>query len=76
MEPMLSLTVKPQSVELVIGALRQLPHAQVHELVVDLWGQYVKQLDALGLVRVEKTADDEPEAEAESEPDSEGGNAD
>jgi hypothetical protein len=40
---MLTLTVTPQGAEVIIAALRQLPHAQVHDLVMELFGQVQKQ---------------------------------
>jgi hypothetical protein len=40
---MITLTVTPQAADLIIGALRQLPHAQVHELVMDLFAQAKSQ---------------------------------
>ncbi len=47
---MITLIVTPQSAELIIGALRQLPHAQVHDLVMDLFAQ----------VKHQQTPPDEP----------------
>lgn len=41
---MLTLTVSPESAQLIIGALRQLPHAQVHDLVMDLFTQVRNQV--------------------------------
>lgn len=35
--------VDQRNVELLIGALRKLPHDQVHDLVIDLWTQYQTQ---------------------------------
>ncbi len=63
---MFALNVTPDSFNLVIGALRTLPHSQVHDLVMDLWNQYQRQLmDELG-----------QQAAAEPVTDSEGGHAD
>jgi len=42
---MITLNVTPQAADLIIGALRQLPHSQVHDLVMDLFVQ-VKQQQA------------------------------
>ena len=36
---MITLTVTQQEANLIIGALRQLPHAQVHDLVMKLFAQ-------------------------------------
>lgn len=36
----LSIKMTPAGVELVIAALRELPHKQVHDLVSDIWSQY------------------------------------
>jgi len=43
---MLTLQVTPQGAEVVIAALRQLPHAQVHDLVMDLFTQVQQQRQA------------------------------
>lgn len=40
---MIILSVTPQAADLIIGALRQLPHAQVHDLVMDLFVQVKNQ---------------------------------
>lgn len=40
---MLTLNVTPQAADLIIGALRQLPHAQVHDLVMNLAMQVQQQ---------------------------------
>lgn len=37
----------PAGLELVIGALRKLPHEQVHELVEQTWGQYQQEIQRL-----------------------------
>jgi hypothetical protein len=39
----ITLNVTPQSAELIIAALRQLPHGQVHDLVMDLFVQLKRQ---------------------------------
>lgn len=43
---MLTLNVTPQAADLIIGALRQLPHAQVHDLVMNLFNQVQQQQQA------------------------------
>ncbi len=40
---MITLNVTPQAADLIIGALRQLPHSQVHDLVMDLFVQVKQQ---------------------------------
>lgn len=40
---MITLQVSPQAVDLIIAALRQLPHAQVHDLVMELFVQAKNQ---------------------------------
>lgn len=40
---MITLNVTPQAADLIIGALRQLPHSQVHDLVMDLFVQVRQQ---------------------------------
>lgn len=39
----IALYVTKPGIELIIGALRKLPHEQVHDLVNDLWQQYLAQ---------------------------------
>lgn len=41
-EPIALYVTKP-GIELIIGALRKLPHEHVHDLVADLWAQYQTQ---------------------------------
>lgn len=41
-QPFAFYATKP-AIELIIGALRKLPHEQVHDLVNDLWQQYLAQ---------------------------------
>lgn len=36
---MLTINVTPAGADLIIAALRQLPHSQVHDLVMDLFNQ-------------------------------------
>lgn len=43
---MLTLNVTPQGAEVIIAALRQLPHAQVHDLVMNLFMQVQQQQKA------------------------------
>lgn len=44
-------------VELVIAALRKLPHEQVHELIVEIWAQYQGQKPAAQEIAAEPDAD-------------------
>ena len=53
-QPILNIQMVPAGVELVIGALRKLPHEQVHDLVSELWTQYKNQMQQLA--EVQKTA--------------------
>lgn len=39
-----TLTVTPAGAELVIAALRRLPHEQVHDLVMELFTQVKQQM--------------------------------
>lgn len=57
---MFTLKVTPQGAELIIGALRQLPHNQVHDLVMELFGQIQAQQQAPA---VAKPAEPAPEIE-------------
>lgn len=41
-----TLVLQANAAELVIGALRKLPHEQVHDLVMDLFSQFQVQLTA------------------------------
>lgn len=45
--PILMMQMTPGGVELVIGALRKLPHETVDPLVQELWAQYKQQMQAL-----------------------------
>jgi hypothetical protein len=45
--PIVNLQFTPQGVELVIGALRKLPHEQVHDLVQQVWEQYQAEIKRL-----------------------------
>lgn len=45
--PVIHLQFTPQGVELVIGALRKLPHEQIHDLVQQVWEQYQAEIKRL-----------------------------
>lgn len=45
--PILNIKMVPAGVDLVIGALRKLPHEQVDDLVQEIWAQYKTQMNAL-----------------------------
>lgn len=45
---MITLNVTPQGADLIIAALRQLPHSQVHDLVMDLYVQAKSQQAIVG----------------------------
>jgi hypothetical protein len=45
--PILNIQMVPAGVNLVIGALRKLPHDQVDDLVQEIWAQYKAQMQAL-----------------------------
>ena len=42
-----NIKMTPPGVELVIGALRKLPHEQVDGLVQEIWGQYQQEIQRL-----------------------------
>lgn len=48
-QPQIVVNIKftPPGVELVIGALRKLPHEQVDALVQEIWGQYQAEIQRL-----------------------------
>lgn len=48
-QPQVIVNIKftPAGLELVIGALRKLPHEQVHELVEQTFGQYQQEIQRL-----------------------------
>lgn len=48
-QPQIVVNIKftPPGVELVIGALRKLPHEQVDALVQEIWGQYQGEIQRL-----------------------------
>jgi hypothetical protein len=45
--PIVNLQFTPAGVELMIGALRKLPHEQVHDLVQQTWDQYQAEIKRL-----------------------------
>lgn len=45
--PIVNLQFTPQGAELMIAALRKLPHEQVHELVQQVWEQYQAEIKRL-----------------------------
>ena len=61
--PILSIKMVPAGVELVIAALRKLPHEQVDGLVQEIAGQYGYQMQQLQLA-AEKAAAKAPAAPA------------
>lgn len=56
--PILNIKMVPAGIELVIGALRKLPHEQVDDLVRDIWTQYKTAMQQLA--EVQMTAPAEP----------------
>lgn len=55
---MLTLQVTPAAADLIIASLRQLPHNQVHDLVIDLFNQCKAQQAAAAPETVEETAEE------------------
>ena len=56
--PIVNLQFTPQGAELMIAALRKLPHEQVHDLVQQTWEQYqaeIKRLQAPAPVQEAET---------------------
>jgi len=56
--PIVNLQFTPQGAELMIAALRKLPHEQVHDLVQQTWEQYqaeIKRLQAPAPVQETET---------------------
>ena len=56
--PVVNLQFTPQGAELMIAALRKLPHEQVHDLVQQTWEQYqaeIKRLQAPAPVQEAET---------------------
>lgn len=45
--PIMNIQMVPGGVDLVIAALRKLPHDQVDDLVQEIWAQYKAQMNAL-----------------------------
>ena len=45
--PIVNLQFTPQGAELMIAALRKLPHEQVHDLVQQVWEQYQAEIKRL-----------------------------
>jgi len=45
--PIVNLQFTPQGAELMIAALRKLPHEQVHDLVQQTWDQYQAEIKRL-----------------------------
>jgi len=45
--PIVNLQFTPQGAELMIAALRKLPHEQVHDLVQQTWEQYQAEIKRL-----------------------------
>ena len=45
--PVLNIQMVPGGVDLVIAALRKLPHEQVDALVQEIWAQYKAQMNTL-----------------------------
>lgn len=43
--PILTIQVVPAGMDLIIGALRKLPHEQVDDLVQELWAQYKAEMN-------------------------------
>jgi hypothetical protein len=54
--PILNIKMVPAGVDLVIGALRKLPHEQVDDLVQEIWAQYKAQMNALAEAALAETA--------------------
>jgi hypothetical protein len=46
-QPIVNIKFTPAGVELVIGALRKLPHDQVHDLVQETWNQFQQEIKRL-----------------------------
>jgi len=67
MPPILNIRMVPAGIELVIGALRKLPHEQVDELVQELWAQYKNQMNAMAQTAMQKSAQPEQVSESSTE---------
>jgi len=46
-QPIVNIQFTPAGAEMVIGALRKLPHEQVHELVEQVFAQYKQEIARL-----------------------------
>jgi hypothetical protein len=46
-QPIVNIKFTPAGAELMIGALRKLPHEQVHELVEQVFAQYKQEIARL-----------------------------
>jgi len=46
-QPIVNIKFTPAGTELVIAALRKLPHDQVHDLVGEVWQQFQAELGRL-----------------------------
>jgi len=65
--PILNIQMVPAGIELVIGALRKLPHEQVDPLVQEIWSQYKAQMNQLVEVTKTAPAQDAPQVEIVAE---------
>lgn len=63
-QPILNIQMVPGGVDLVIAALRKLPHDQVDALVQEIWAQYKEQMNALAQAAL---AEPKPEEEKGSD---------
>ena len=59
--PILTIQVVPGGMDLIIGALRKLPHEQVDDLVRELWQQYKAEMSKAAARVLEAPADDSKE---------------
>lgn len=69
--PILHIKMVPAGMDLVIAALRKLPHDQVDPLVQELWAQYKQQMQ-----QIAETTLTVPDGTEDAQPVSEGGSAD
>lgn len=67
-QPILNIKMVPAGIELVVGALRKLPHEQVHGLVTDIWAQYGQQMQQLQAAAQAAPVETEPKPAADTEP--------
>lgn len=56
--PILTIQVVPGGMDLIIGALRKLPHEQVDDLVQELWQQYKAEMSKAAARVLEEPAVD------------------